>query len=105
MNDVYAREQRLRKQAELQSLYTNLASLRRDRGEASYIEASVIIPERLVNQINELRQDILRVERELAALGDEAVETPGFRFYREAFLYKLSAFRVSPANSVSNASR
>jgi hypothetical protein len=105
MNDVYAREQRLRKQAELKSLYTNLASLRRDRGEAGYIEASAIIPERLVNQINELRQDILRVERELAALGDEAVEAPGSRFYREAFETELAGDTRKALNLYKSASR
>ncbi len=105
MNDVYAREQRLRKQAELQSFYTNLASLRRDRGEASYIEASAIIPERLVNQINELRQDILRVERELAALGDDAVEAPGPRLYREAFETELAGDTRKALNLYKSASR
>ena len=87
--DVYTREQRLRKQAELPSLYTNLASLR-TRGEASYIEASAAIPERLFNQINELRQAIVRVERELVTLGDESVATRGHEFYREAFDAELA---------------
>jgi len=47
--DVHAREQRLRKQAELQSLFLNLANLRKQ--EATYIEASAGLPEFLVRQI------------------------------------------------------
>jgi hypothetical protein len=79
----HSREQRLRKQAELQSLYTNLVNLR--EREASYIEASMTIPERLVSQIKEVRQEVIKVERELLALGDETLEMPARQFYREAF--------------------
>ena len=79
----YSREQRLRKQAELQSLYTNLTSLR--EREASYIEASMTVPERLVGQIEEIRQEVINVERELLTLGDETLEMPARQFYREAF--------------------
>lgn len=81
--DIHSREQRLRKQAELQSLYGNLASLR--EREASYMQASAAIPEMLVNQINDLRRQIEEVERELLALDDETVQSSGRQFYRDAF--------------------
>jgi hypothetical protein len=81
---VHSREQRLRKQAELQSLYSNLANLR-DGAEASYIAAGALIPERLVVQINETRQAIEKVENELLALNDESIRSPGRQFYREGF--------------------
>ena len=71
--DVHAREQRLRKQAELQSLYLNLANLRKQ--ETTYIESSAGLPELLVHQINDLRQEISGVEDELLTLNDE---TPRF---------------------------
>lgn len=81
---VHAREQRLRKQAELQSLYSNLANLR-EGAEASYIAANAVIPERLVKQINELRLKLQAVEQELVALGDEATLSSGRQSYWEAF--------------------
>ncbi len=86
--DVHSREQRLRKQAELQSLYLNLANLRKQ--EASYIEASAGLPELLSHQINELRQEIRGVEDELLALNDESIQTPARQFYREAFEVELA---------------
>lgn len=86
--DVHAREQRLRKQAELQSLFLNLANLRKQ--EATYIEVSAALPEFLVHQINELRQDIKGVEAELLTLNDETVNTPARQFYREAFEAELA---------------
>ncbi|MFC1976087.1 hypothetical protein ACFLXQ_06830, partial [Chloroflexota bacterium] len=85
--DEYAREQRLRKQAELQSLYTNLASFR--EREASYIQFSTAIPERLVDQITEARYQIEETEGELLTLGDETVGTPARQFYRDAFQAEL----------------
>ena len=81
--DVYSREQRLRKRAELQSLYSNLAGLRKQ--EASYIAVSAAIPELLINQINEVRHAVEAVENELRALGDETLQTPAHQFYRDAF--------------------
>jgi hypothetical protein len=88
--DIHSREQRLRKQAELQSLYLNLANLR--EREASYIAASAAIPELLVNQINEQRQKIQGVEDELLALADDPGQspTPGRPLYREALEAELS---------------
>jgi hypothetical protein len=85
---VHHREQRLRKQAELQSLYLNLANLRKQ--EVSYIEVSANIPELLLHQINETRQEIRAVEDELLALNDETIQTPGRQFYREAFDSELA---------------
>lgn len=81
--DIHSREQRLRKQAELQSLYGNLANLR--ERQASYIAASAVIPELLLNQINEQRQQIEQLENELLALDDETIQKPARQFYREAF--------------------
>jgi hypothetical protein len=86
--DVHAREQRLRKQAELQSLFLNLANLRKQ--EATYIEASAGLPEFLVRQITELRHEIRAVEDELLTLNDETVKTSARQFYREAFEAELS---------------
>lgn len=80
--DIHSREQRLRKQAELQSLHLNLANLR--EREVSYISASAAIPELLVNQINDQRHQIQRVEDELLALGEEPAHPPGRQLYREA---------------------
>ncbi|HEX9923539.1 MAG TPA: hypothetical protein VGD99_12855 [Anaerolineae bacterium] len=87
--DVHVREQRLRKQAELQSLYSNLANLR-DTAEASYIQASAAIPERLINQINDVRREIALVEHQLLVLQDETVQTPGHEFYQQAFQAELA---------------
>ncbi|MEW5959944.1 MAG: hypothetical protein AB1801_19665, partial [Chloroflexota bacterium] len=81
--DIHSREQRLRKRAELQSLYGNLASLR--EREASYIAASAAIPELLLNQITEQRQQIEQLENELLALNDETIQKPARQFYRDAF--------------------
>jgi len=81
---VHTREQRLRKQAELQSLYSNLANLR-EGSEASYIAANAVVPERLITQINELRGKLQAVENELVALGDESTLSSGRQFYWEAF--------------------
>jgi hypothetical protein len=86
--DVHSREQRLRKQAELQSLHLNLANLRKQ--EATYIEASAGLPELLVHQINDLRHVIRDVEDELLALNDESIQTPARQFYREAFEAELA---------------
>lgn len=86
--DVHAREQRLRKQAELQSLYLNLSNLRKQ--EASYIEVSAAMPDLLVHQINELRQEINGVENELLGLNDESIQVPARQFYREAVEAELA---------------
>jgi hypothetical protein len=86
--DVHSREQRLRKQAELQRHYLNLANLRKQ--EASYIEVSASIPELLLNQINEVRRKIKSVEDELLGLSDESIRSPGRQFYTEAFEAELS---------------
>ncbi len=73
--DVQTREQRLRKQAELQSLQLNLTSLRKQ--EASYISASATIPDLLLHQIVEQRQKIQQVETDLLALKGESAPFPG----------------------------
>jgi hypothetical protein len=86
--DIHSREQRLRKQAELQSLRLNLANLR--ERETSYIAASAVIPELLVNQINDQRHQIQRVEDELLALGEEPAQPPGRQLYREAYEAELA---------------
>lgn len=86
--DVDARERRLRKQAELQSLHTTLANLR-DR-EVTYITAQATLPDLLIQQTTEIRQQIQTIENELAALNDEPVPTPGRQIYREAFEAELN---------------
>jgi hypothetical protein len=87
-SDIISREQRLRMQAELQSLYTALTSLR--EREASYIEAAATIPEQFLNQISDIRQKIVKVESELVALEDEAVELQAQKLYRQGFEAELS---------------
>ena len=77
-----SREQRLRKEAQLQSLYIKLGSLR-DR-EASYITASANIPDALLGQISEAQQDIQLLETELAEPDDNSTEARGCQFYGEA---------------------
>lgn len=79
--DVQAREQRLRKQAELQSLQLNLTSLRKQ--EASYISASAAIPEMLLNQIIEQRQKIKQIEADLLDLKSGLVLISGREPYWE----------------------
>jgi hypothetical protein len=101
--DVHSREQRLRKQAELQSLYSNLANLR--EREASYIAANAAIPELLVNQINEQRQQIGEVETELLELDDETIQTRGRQFYREAFEAELAGDLDKALKLYKNAAR
>lgn len=86
--DVNTREQRLRKQAELQYLSGNLANLR--ERESSYIQASAAVPDLLLNQINDVRREIRRVEDELIALEDEAINTPARQFYWQAFDAELA---------------
>ena len=78
-DNISSREQRLRKEAELQSLYIVLANYR--EREASYIEASASIPELLINQINETRHNIVNVEDELAGLSQEAAESKANQYY------------------------
>ncbi len=85
--NVHLREQRLRKQAELNSLYTNLANLR--EREASYMEASAALPDLLLHQINEVRREIGAIENELIALNDSTIQTPARQFYSEALQTEL----------------
>jgi hypothetical protein len=85
---MLSREQRLRKQAELQSLYLALANLR-DR-EATFIEAQAAIPELTIKQINETRHKIENVESELFPADEETPEALGRQFYREAFGAELT---------------
>jgi hypothetical protein len=85
---AYSRAQRLRKQAERQSLYSDLAGLRKQ--EASYITVSATIPEQILHQINEIRHKIEEVEKELSTFQGESLESPGRRFYQEAFEAELA---------------
>lgn len=88
--DSLSREQRIRKQAELQALYTALSNLR-DR-ELSYIEAAAAVPELSINQTNQIRHRIVAIEGELlAASGEEDTsDTFAHRFYREGFEAELA---------------
>ncbi|MDM8521556.1 hypothetical protein QUF64_16040 [Anaerolineales bacterium HSG6] len=87
-SDINIREQRLRKQAELQSMHINLASLRKQ--EASYISASALVPEILVNQINEVRNEIKKVERDLLALQPNLEDETARKLYWDAFDAELA---------------
>ena len=80
--DSLSREQRIRKQAELQSLFNSLANLR--ERELSYMEASAAVPELSINQTNQIRGRIQALESELTT-EEESSETFAHRFYREAF--------------------
>lgn len=88
--DSLSREQRIRKQAELQALYNALSNLR-DR-ELSYIEASAAVPELSINQTNQIRHRIVAIEDELLAVSGEedSSETFAHRFYREGFEAELA---------------
>jgi len=79
--DAQTREQRLRKQAELQSLQLNLTSLRKQ--ESSYISVDATIPDLLLRQISEQRQKIQQVEADLLALSDEPEPISGRDLYWE----------------------
>ncbi len=81
--DITSREQRLRKQAQLQSLYSNLAHLR--EREASYINDAAAIPELFLNQINEARQEIGSIEGEILALGNDSAEAVVDPLAQEAY--------------------
>jgi hypothetical protein len=85
-SSVLSREQRLRKQAELRSLNINLNNLR--EREASYIKASAVVPDLLIHQINDVRQQVATVEDELQ--GVEASESPGQEYYRQALEAELA---------------
>lgn len=85
MSGGHNREQRLRKQAELQSLYINLATLRKQ--EATY---SSVVPELLANQINEVRQEIRRTERGLLDLDSDIINSPGRKLYWQGFEAELA---------------
>ncbi|MCB0193065.1 MAG: hypothetical protein KDJ65_14065 [Anaerolineae bacterium] len=88
IGDSLSREQRIRKQAELQSLYNALANLR-DR-ELTYMEASASVPDLSINQTNQIRHRIEALESQLIAQEEESSETFAHRFYREAFEAELA---------------
>lgn len=74
---------RLRVQAELQSLYTQLSNLR--EREADYFQTVSGVPAWLVSKINETRRNIFRLEDELHTLDPRLAETAAKRLYREAY--------------------
>ncbi|NEP84767.1 MAG: hypothetical protein F6K39_45690, partial [Okeania sp. SIO3B3] len=88
MANLHSREQRLRKQAEITSLYINLDNLRRQ--ESSYIRASAAIPELLSNQIRDTRRRLQTVEQELAQLENKPMVTPGADLYQQGFEAELA---------------
>lgn len=102
-SDILSREQRLRKQAELQSLYTNLASLR--EREASYISASAPVPDLLLKQLNELRHQIESVENALAALEHQSVRPLAQDYYHQAFEAELKGNYSDAINLYRSANR
>lgn len=78
---------RLRVQAELQSLYTQLSNLR--EREADYFPMVSGMPAWLSSKINETRQTIFRLEEELQTLDPRITETAAKRFYREAYAAEI----------------
>ncbi len=82
VTDVNSRERRLRRQAELQSLYVNLSSLRNQ--EKSYISAQAAIPDLLIQQIGEARQQIKAIEAELLELKEATLKSPAYDLYWQA---------------------
>ncbi len=83
-----SREQRIRKQAELQSLLGSLANLR--EREASYIDASARIPQLFRSQLNDTRRQIAELEQELAEGSEASSEEKGRQLYAEAFAAELA---------------
>jgi anti-sigma-K factor RskA len=85
-----SREQRIRKQAELQRLYTTLNNLR--ERETSYIDTSARTPLLFNNQVDDVRQQIIALEQELAVGSQaDAAESKGRALYAEGFAAELSA--------------
>lgn len=103
MANLHSREQRLRKQAEMTSLYNNLDNLRRQ--ESSYIRASAAIPELLSNQIRDTQSRLQAVEQELARLEHKAFITPGADLYQQGFEAESAADTNKAANFYRQAAR
>lgn len=83
------REQRLRLQAELQSLYGTLANLR--EREYSYMNATATVPTLFRNQLNDVRRQIAEVERQLFQEEEPTTtEARGRRYYAEGFAAELA---------------
>lgn len=78
-----ADSKRLRVQAELQSLYTQLSNLR--EREADYFQTVSGVPAWLLSKIDETRRNIFRLEDELQTLDPRLAETTAKRLYREAY--------------------
>lgn len=97
---IQNRELRLRKQAELQSLYTNLATLRKQ--EASYAS---IVPERLLGQINEARSEIRQIEETLLTLDGKIFASSGRELYWQGFEAELAGDFQQALKLYRNASR
>lgn len=98
-----SREQRIRKQAELQSLIGSLANLR--EREASYIDASARIPKLFHSQLNEIRRQIAELEEELADRSDASGEEKGRQLYAEAFATELAGDLSKAAGLYKKAAR
>jgi hypothetical protein len=95
---------RLRAQAELQSLYNQLANLR--EREADYFQTVSGVPNWLTNKIGETRQEIARLEGEELALDESAVEASSAnRFYREAYALELAGDLVKAERLYKQAAR
>ena len=97
------REQRLRKQAELQSLSRDLATLRKQEGE--YISTQAVVPAQLMQQIGKIRQQTKRVEDELLLLEEESIDIPAYQFYRKAFAAELDKAYDEALKLYKNAAR
>ena len=86
--EILSREQRIRKQAELQSLYTALANLR--EREASYMAASAKIPAAVIGQIHDVQHNIEEIENQLFEAEERSSDASSRKVYRAALAAELS---------------
>ena len=85
---MLSREQRIRKEAQLQSLYTSLANYRKQ--EVTYIENAAAIPMVLINQINEARHEIIQIEGELFSPSSQPSKHRAGDYYQQAVEAELA---------------
>jgi hypothetical protein len=83
-----SREQRLRKQAELQSLVGTLANMR--QREASYIDTDANIPEMFGSQVVDVQQKIEALETELGNYAEGSTQWRARQQYSDALKAELS---------------
>ncbi len=102
--DQLSREQRLRLQAELQSLFGTLTNLR--EREVSYMSATATVPTLFNQQINDIRRQIAEIERQLFPGEDPRTpEAQSRRLYAEAFSAELTGDLAKAVKLYRNAAR